>query len=174
MLTLKQKGYSDEIFVNSCTGSCHVDNFWCSQWQKCHTMTTYWQLPEQPVMKTSPKWHSYFQAVPYVYRTQSWSSQCLNMRMPGHQQAQCWLQSRTYNISLCTYLVVIISPDLDDSCFLLIFFKVPSQALGQSNDCPSACEGTLKNKGEICQKPNHTYSQQITNHEHNFWDVCFN
>ena len=34
--TLKRKCHFDEIFITGCTGSCHFDNFQCSQWWKCH------------------------------------------------------------------------------------------------------------------------------------------
>ena len=34
-ISLKQKCcYFDEIFITGCTGSCHFDNFRCSQWWK--------------------------------------------------------------------------------------------------------------------------------------------
>ena len=55
--------------------------------------------------------------------------------------------------------------------FLPMYFRVTSQALGQSYDCPSASEVTLKDMNEIDQnKP-----QQNANNMHNSWDVlCFN
>ena len=35
--TLKRKcRHFDEIFITGCTGSCHFDNFQCSQWWKFH------------------------------------------------------------------------------------------------------------------------------------------
>ena len=47
--SLKQKCHHfDKIFITDVTGSCHFDNF-----QK-------WQLPVQPVMKVSSKWHLHF------------------------------------------------------------------------------------------------------------------
>ena len=36
-ITLKRKcRHFDEIFITGCTGSCHFDNFQCSQWWKFH------------------------------------------------------------------------------------------------------------------------------------------
>ena len=36
-VTLKRKcRHFDEIFITGCTGSCHFDNFQCSQWWKFH------------------------------------------------------------------------------------------------------------------------------------------
>ena len=34
--TLKWKCHFDEFFITGCTGSCHFDNFQCSQWWKFH------------------------------------------------------------------------------------------------------------------------------------------
>ena len=37
LITLKRKYCNfDEIFITGCTGSCHFDNFHCSQWCKFH------------------------------------------------------------------------------------------------------------------------------------------
>ena len=48
-----------------------------------------------------------------------------------------------------------------------IFFRVASLALGQSYDCPSASEATLKSKG------NHNHTQKPMNHMHISWDVFY-
>ena len=45
----------------------------------------------------------------------------------------------------------IISSHWINMMHLPIFFRVTSLALGQSYDCPSASEGTLRNRGKICQ-----------------------
>ena len=35
-ISLKQKYYFEDFFIIGCTGSCHPDNFQCSQWWRCH------------------------------------------------------------------------------------------------------------------------------------------
>ena len=47
--------------------------------------------------------------------------------------------------------------------YLPIFFRVASQALGQSYDCPSACEATMKDTHNTDQhQTNHNKTQEVT------------
>ena len=55
--------------------------------------------------------------------------------------------------------------------YLPIFFRVPSQALGQSHDCPSASEVSLKDMGRTGRVSNHHKTWQYANHEHILWDI---
>ena len=52
-----------------------------------------------------------------------------------------------------------------------IFFKVASLALGQSYDCPSASEATLKDMGKINWYQTHNKTQQNGHNVHIPWDV---
>ena len=53
-----------------------------------------------------------------------------------------------HNVKSLLYFVVVYNPSI-----LPIFFKVTSLALGQSWDCPSASETTLKDMGKIMWIP---------------------
>ena len=53
----------------------------------------------------------------------------------------------------CALFWLYLSSQLTQFVYLPIFFSVVSLALGQSYDCPSASEWSLKNMGEIDQNP---------------------
>ena len=55
--------------------------------------------------------------------------------------------------------------------FIYISFRVTSLALGQSHDCPSASEVTLKDIGKTGHYHITTKCKQSMNHAQNFWDV---
>ena len=77
-------------------------------------------------------------------------------RCGGHSKYNClqdqtnfdrswaWKIDLIFNTDWC---IVVISCGLI-TVFLSIFFRVDSLALGQSYDCPSACESALKNIGK--------------------------
>ena len=55
--------------------------------------------------------------------------------------------------------------------YFLIFFRVACLALGQSHDCPSASEATLKDMGNFSQHLTTTKHKQSMNYVHNFEEV---
>ena len=56
---------------------------------------------------------------------------------------------------------------------LPLYFRVALLALGQSYDCPSASEVTLKDSGKItCTKPKAKPNKAQINCLHSSWDVC--
>ena len=79
-----------------------------------------------------------------------------------------------YNIHMVLYMdfillfLIFISCQWHHVVHLPIFFRVSSLALGQSYDCPSASEVTLKNMGKT--------GQHLTTTEHNktdiMWHIC--
>ena len=81
------------------------------------------------------------------------------------------IHTKIYTHEICTYFYHAMSCGYQlfqiHMVNLPIFFKVASLALGQSCDCPSAREATLKNMGKI----NYYHTQQNTTHVHILWDV---
>ena len=71
---------------------------------------------------------------------------------------------KKYACFFVLWFILVMLLVLNTICFT-IFFRVASQALGQSYDCPSASEVTLKDMG------NHDQCLNTTNHGH-MWNMC--
>ena len=106
-----------------------------------HQKLSFWQLFLQPVTKVSHSWQH--------FRFCKLGSQC-----------------SPWNI----HTVFFVHGDIMSSwkwmwLYLPISFRVTSLALGQSYDCPSASEVTLKDMGKI-------YQYQPTTKHNKTWTVC--
>ena len=84
----------------------------------------------------------------------------------------CFIRATVYPINYANgfaviyncFVIVILLISIN-VIYLYIFYMVTSLALGQSYDCPSASEVTLKDMGKI-DIPDHNKIQQSTSHVH--------